>query len=190
MAGLSPPPPPPGHPSIPRRMAVPQGQINDIEDRFVAWANAQPKGTVTWHTCDAAEKEWALVFRFVTAAAFRVYCLGRGLGELNVDYSLPKNCTQAPVLPDPAPVVRMRYSHFGCNVVHEDLAFAAGVDPRAAKRGIVEVVEGLKGRLPAEHGHGSEYAAPADAQARWKRMDPTNTMNPGVGGLSYRRGYA
>ena len=33
------------------------------------------------------------------------------------------------------------------------------------------------------------YTAPRDAQLRWVGMDPTNTMNPGVGGLSYERNY-
>lgn len=45
------------------------------------------------------------------------------------------------------------------------------------------------GKLPAEHGHGTEYTAPAETQWRWKEMDPTNTMNPGVGGLSSKYKY-
>ena len=50
-------------------------------------------------------------------------------------------------------------------------------------------VEEEGGRLPAEHGHGTEYAAPAETSQRWQRMDPTNTMNPGVGRMDPRRWY-
>jgi hypothetical protein len=39
-----------------------------------------------------------------------------------------------PPLPAGQAVLRMRYGHFGCNVVHEDIAFAPAVDdPHAAK---------------------------------------------------------
>ena len=44
-------------------------------------------------------------------------------------------------------------------------------------------------KLPAEHGHGTEYKAPVNAQNRWKKMDPLNVLNPGVGGLSSRYKY-
>lgn len=69
-------------------------------------------------------------------------------------------------------------------VVHEDVAFKKGVDVHAAKMWMKREVERMGGRLPAEHGHGTEYAAPKETQARWRAMDPTNTFNPGVGGLS------
>lgn len=36
---------------------------------------------------------------------------------------------------------RLRYSHLGCNVVHEDIAFAEGVDVHAAKRTLKHLVE-------------------------------------------------
>ena len=50
-------------------------------------------------------------------------------------------------------------------------------------------VEVMGGRLPAEHGHGTEYHAPPDTAARWMAMDPLNVMNPGVGGLSTAPSY-
>ena len=83
----------------------------------------------------------------------------------------------------------MRYSHFGCNVVHEDLAYPLGSDTHSAKLSLKYSVENLGGKLPAEHGHGTEYIAASDAQARWKQMDPSNTMNPGLGGLSSKPFY-
>ena len=82
------------------------------------------------------------------------------------------------------PLKRMRYSHFGCNVVHEDIAFALGVDTHKEKMALKRAVEDEGGKLPAEHGHGTEYHAPKDVQERWMKMDTLNVMNPGIGGLS------
>ena len=62
-----------------------------------------------------------------------------------MDYALPISGGQGPDLSgDDAssssskkftftPIKRMRYSHFGCNVVHEDLAYPLGVDTHKAK---------------------------------------------------------
>lgn len=125
-------------------------------------------------------------FRFVAALAFKTYCVGEDIQGISVDYSLPKNGGVAPtLLPHAAtPLKRMRYSHLGCNVVHEDIAYALGVDTHKEKMGFKQTVEELGGKLPAEHGHGTEYHAPLSAQTRWMTMDPENLLNPGIGGLS------
>lgn len=166
------------------------GELQDMMQRFEAHVKSLPEGSIAWHDCNPEEANSAKYFRFVTAAAFKTYCIGKGLGGLSLDYSLPKNETGVPPVTYAEPVIRMRYSHFGCNVVHEDIAFKAGVDPIKAKYDIKHTIEGMKGKLPAEHGHGTEYAAPTDVQERWKTIDPSNTMNPGVGGLPYTKHYA
>ena len=75
-------------------------------------------------------------------------------------------------------------------MVHEDLAYAPGVDIEHAKHALKKVVEEeCGGKLPAEHGHGTEYVAPRETQERWKKMDPLNVLNPGVGGLSEKFRY-
>mmetsp|Transcript_11816 Transcript_11816/g.24925 ORF Transcript_11816/g.24925 Transcript_11816/m.24925 type:complete len:746 (-) Transcript_11816:623-2860(-) len=131
-------------------------------------------------------------FRFVAATAFKVFCVGEDLQGVSVDYALPKNGGRSPPLTDSAaePIKRMRYSHFGCNVVHEDLAYALGVDTRSEKLALKHSVEDEGGKLPAEHGHGTEYNAPDDTKKRWMSMDPLNVMNPGVGGLNSCEKYA
>mmetsp|Transcript_10490 Transcript_10490/g.14637 ORF Transcript_10490/g.14637 Transcript_10490/m.14637 type:complete len:364 (-) Transcript_10490:555-1646(-) len=167
------------------------GELGRLRERLDAYAAARPAGAVKYHVCRPKEVPEAKYFRFVVAPAFNTMVIGQGNQGLNLDYSLPKNERSVPELPAEvaAPLARLRYSHFGCNVVHEDLTFRPGVDVHAEKMKIKKVVEGLKGKLPAEHGHGTEYKAPADTQARWRRMDPTNTLNPGVGGLPYGRNY-
>jgi D-lactate dehydrogenase len=84
----------------------------------------------------------------------------------------------------------MRYAHLGCNVVHEDIAFQNEVDVNKCKLDIKHIIETNGGKLPAEHGHGTEYNAPQEVQERWMIMDPNNIMNPGVGGTKYTKDYS
>jgi D-lactate dehydrogenase len=131
-------------------------------------------------------------FRFVAAPAFKTYCIGEDIQGVSVDYALAKNGGMPPPMTEDAviPLKRMRYSHFGCNVVHEDIAYALGVDTHKEKMSFKHSVETEGGKLPAEHGHGTEYHAPKNTQARWMYMDPLNVMNPGVGGLPTTEKYA
>jgi len=48
------------------------------------------------------------------------------------------------------PLNRMRYSHLGCNVGHEDIAYALGVDTHKEKMLLKHVVEEQRDQLPAE----------------------------------------
>jgi hypothetical protein len=55
-------------------------------------------------------------FRFAVAPAFRTWCVGHGVQGLSLDYALPKRSAQVPPMPAGVePLVRLRYSHFGCN---------------------------------------------------------------------------
>lgn len=158
--------------------------------RFMARLSAfESLNSIAVHTCTPEEKTPVSYFRFAAAPAFKTWCIGMGLEGVSVDYALPKSECDAPPLPEETTALRMRYSHFGCNVVHEDIAFKPGVDAHATKMDLKHAVEDMGGKLPAEHGHGTEYAAPVETQKRWQQMDPLNVFNPGVGGLSMQRKY-
>jgi D-lactate dehydrogenase (quinone) len=136
-------------------------------------------------------------FRFIAASAFRTYCVGEQIQGFSVDYALPMNTNTAPPViyhqdkkNTIQPIKRMRYSHFACNVVHEDLAYHNDVNIHDAKHQFKDTIEHVcHGKLPAEHGHGTEYMAPLETQQRWKQMDPLNVLNPGIGGLSSNYKY-
>jgi D-lactate dehydrogenase len=166
------------------------GNMERLLHRLQSFASKHGKEKIVIHECQSASEAASLnAFRFVAAAAFRTWCVGEGMQGFSVDYALPKNGGTAPHL-SYQPFKRMRYSHFGCNVVHEDLAFAPEVNVMEAKMELKMIVEhDCKGKLPAEHGHGTEYSAPPETQERWKRMDPLNVMNPGIGGLSSEPQY-
>lgn len=172
------------------------GNMDRILDRLHKFAFEKGKDKITVHECSMPSEAASLTaFRFVAAPAFRTWCVGKGLQGYSVDYALPKNAGTAPPLSSggttaPEPVKRMRYSHFACNVVHEDLAYGPEVDIEEAKHALKKVVElECGGKLPAEHGHGTEYVAPPETQARWMKMDPLNVLNPGIGGLSEKFQY-
>lgn len=155
-------------------------------DRLIAkvdeFTRSAPAGSVEAHICSAEEAAAVKFFRFAAAPAFKTFCVGRGLTPLSVDYALPKNYEDVPELQGVTGIEqRMRYSHFGCAVVHEDIAFRDEEDVDRKKLTIKNAIEKLGGALPAEHGHGMEYHAPPETLARWQATDPTNSFNPGVG---------
>jgi len=186
------------------------GNLERLLERLQQFAAHHGRDKIAIYECQSPREAQALTaFRFVAAPAFRTWCIGEGVQGISVDYALPKNGGAAPPLAPstghsnkskatataaaavPAqPLKRMRYSHFACNVVHEDLAYAPGVDVHEAKHALKDAVElDCGGKLPAEHGHGTEYAAPKETQERWKKMDPLNVLNPGIGGLSEKARY-
>jgi len=176
-----------------------EGNMDRILKRIDKFASDEGSEKITFHECTSPREVAAIsAFRFIAAPAFRTWCVGKGLQGYSVDYALPKNGGATPplvgsnadVAASSIPVKRMRYSHFACNVVHEDLAYGPEVDIEEAKHTFKHVIEHeCGGKLPAEHGHGTEYVAPSETRERWKKMDPLNILNPGVGGLSSKYQY-
>eukprot|EP00419_Tripos_fusus_P044869 CAMPEP_0172814928 /NCGR_PEP_ID=MMETSP1075-20121228/11490_1 /TAXON_ID=2916 /ORGANISM="Ceratium fusus, Strain PA161109" /LENGTH=662 /DNA_ID=CAMNT_0013654749 /DNA_START=55 /DNA_END=2043 /DNA_ORIENTATION=+ len=168
------------------------GEVDALQKLLDEFKGAASAGAMEYHVCeDAHTKARANLFRFVMAIAFKVYCTGKGMQGLAIDYALPKDHTTTPELPSKYPIAkRCTYSHFGCNVYHEDLVFGPDIDVEEAKHVIKHAIEEAGGKLPAEHGHGTEYHAPQETQKRWMAMDPLNVMNPGVGGTAYGKNYA
>jgi D-lactate dehydrogenase (quinone) len=166
------------------------GNLNNLLNRLQSFTLRHGKEKVWIHELRSkSDVLSSTAFRFIAGPAFRTWCVGNGAQGISVDYALPKNCCEIPQLSS-IPIKRMRFSHFGCNVVHEALAFIPGFNVHGAKAELQRIVEkNLGGKLPAEHGHGIEYIAPTETQERWKRMDPLNVFNPGVGGLSSKERY-
>jgi D-lactate dehydrogenase len=167
------------------------GNLKRTEDLLSEYSAKNPD--VVIQLCSDEDVPKITYFRFAAAPAFRTWCVGKNAQGLSIDYAQSKRDTRAPDFPflndESKPLVRMRYAHLGCNVVHEDIAFHRGVDLEQCKSSMKHVVEAEGGKLPAEHGHGTEYTAPPEVQKRWREMDPRNVLNPGVGGLEYGKDY-
>ena len=168
---------------------IKQSSLTRLQQRLQSF-HEKHKNDMTIHACNSSAEVNAMqAFRFVAAPAFKTWCVGNSSQGISVDYALPVHEGRAPNIGN-LPLKRMRYSHFGCNVVHEDLAYARGVDVHKEKMKLKKMVENsCGGRLPAEHGHGIEYIGPEEAQTRWIKMDPANVMNPGIGGLKSTKNY-
>ena len=127
------------------------------------------------HKASASEKDAINYFRFTAAPAFRTWCVGSGLEGFSTDYGLPKTESGLPNINDGEIALRMRYSHYGCNVVHEDVCVKAGaeVDTGSATVLFHECFFSLGGcrcrpspPRPQGRGRGYRREAPVGARAR------------------------
>jgi D-lactate dehydrogenase len=76
------------------------------------------------------------------------------------------------------------YGHFFCHVFHQDYILKPGVDPFALEHEMWALLDERGARYPAEHNVGHLYHAGAEQAAHFRALDPTNTMNPGIGHTS------
>lgn len=82
------------------------------------------------------------------------------------------------------------YGHFFCHVMHQDYIAKKGVDPEKLHDKLQELLEARGAHLPAEHNYGRLYHFPPEMLEHFKELDPTNTMNPGIGGSSAHKNWA
>lgn len=80
--------------------------------------------------------------------------------------------------------------HFFCQVFHYDYAVRKGNDCEAIEECIVEHLERSGIEFPSEHNVGHLYRAKQALSRFYRELDPTNTMNPGIGKTSKRRDWA
>lgn len=77
-----------------------------------------------------------------------------------------------------------------CHVLHQDYIVRKGVDIKALKAQMLELLEKRGAEYPAEHNVGHLYKAKPDLADFYKSFDPTNSMNPGIGKMSKKKNYA
>lgn len=137
----------------------------------------------------------ALRVRFAVAGAgVRYRDLAPDDGDLAaLDIALPRNARNFRLeLPHTlARQVRLRadYGHFLCHVFHCDFVLQPGVDRGVFEAEVKALVEAMGGQMPAEHNFGHMYEAPGHVVDFYRRLDPTNSLNPGVGRTSRRRDW-
>ncbi|ASJ72589.1 D-lactate dehydrogenase [Granulosicoccus antarcticus] len=87
-------------------------------------------------------------------------------------------------------VHKLYYGHFMCHVMHQDYIVRKGADVAALKAKMLEILDQRGAEYPAEHNVGHLYKAKPDLAAFYKSVDPTNSMNPGIGKMSRLKHYA
>ena len=146
----------------------------------------QHQGVV--HLCTAAESQALLVFRSAaTAAMFRYHNLNHTrFGELlSTDIALPRNAVDwDEVLPInlQKQVSKTFYlGHFFCHVMHQDYLLHPEVDAKKFKDELLAFYDRRRIEYPAEHNVGHVYTAKPALHTFYKKLDPTNSLNPGIG---------
>ena len=150
-----------------------------------------------WFACTAKEAKIAGLHRFAVAgAAVRYRAIHADEVEeiVALDIALKRNeSSWMEVLPhhiSEQMLHRLYYGHFLCQVFHQDYVLRKGVDAAAVKAAILALLDQRGAEYPAEHNVGHIYTAKPDLAAFYASIDPTNSMNPGIGKMSKRRNYA
>jgi len=76
---------------------------------------------------------------------------------------------------------KLYYGHFLAHVMHQDYIVKKGVDAHELKKQMLELLDKRGAIYPAEHNVGHMYEAAPTLVAHYKKNDPTNSFNPGIG---------
>lgn len=142
----------------------------------------------SYFECDDNEATSAFLNRFAAAgAAVRYQTLySKEVGDiLALDIALKRNelnwVEELPAAIRAQIDVALYYGHFFCHVFHQDYVLKKGADPHAVKEAMLKVLDSRGAKYPAEHNVGHLYKADEPLQAFYRKLDPTNSFNPGVG---------
>jgi len=140
------------------------------------------------HCCTGEESEQLLVFRSAaTAAMFRYHNLHSAeYGALiSTDIALPRNAVDWDEQLPPALQQQVKKTfylgHFFCHVMHQDYLLALTADEGQVKDELLAFYEQRKVEYPAEHNVGHVYPAKPALKEFYQQLDPTNSINPGIG---------
>ncbi|MER2510679.1 D-lactate dehydrogenase [Amaricoccus sp.] len=76
---------------------------------------------------------------------------------------------------------KLYYGHFFCHVFHQDYAAKKGVDCLALEHAMWKLLDARGAEYPAEHNVGHLYEAKPALAGFYRDLDPTNSLNPGIG---------
>jgi len=166
------------------------GRVHDLLET----ACAHPGMDFLAMTKDEAAAAFRL--RFASAGAtVRLRDMSGSSSELAaLDIALPRNTLDwfldLPPELERQVLDRAIYGHFLCYVFHLDYVLKPGFAREDFEHGMKELVEGKGGRMPAEHNFGHLYEAPEHVARFYRELDPTNSLNPGIGRTSRKKAWA
>ncbi|MDR0218065.1 MAG: D-lactate dehydrogenase [Enterobacteriaceae bacterium] len=144
-----------------------------------------------YFVCTPEEGNKAFLHRFAAAgAAIRYQVVHRDEVEdiLALDIALRRNDREwfehLPTEINQALVHRLYYGHFMCHVFHQDYIVKKGTDLKALKEKMLKILDQRGAEYPAEHNVGHLYQAKPQLKQFYKKNDPTNSLNPGIGKTS------
>ncbi|WP_299305827.1 D-lactate dehydrogenase [uncultured Brachybacterium sp.] len=156
-----------------------------------------PEHEGAFFECDADEAESATLIRFgVASAASRFFVMHRSEASAMVTFDVALRRDDADWLEVLPPQIAdqllesVYFGHFFCHVLHQDHVAKKGVDPVALKKMMTALLQSRGAAVPAEHNFGRIYPAPEPMVEHFKRLDPLNMFNAGVGETSPRKRWA
>lgn len=84
---------------------------------------------------------------------------------------------------------KLYYGHFFCYVFHQDYVVRKGHDCLNVEHEMWRLLDERGAEYPAEHNVGHLYHAKPELAEFYRDIDPTNTLNPGVGQTSKRANW-
>ena len=141
--------------------------------------------------CNPKEAKKALLHRFVSASAIgRYHNLNRNkLGaELSMDIAFKRNeknwFESLPKEIDNQLDMKLYYGHLFCHVMHHNYITKKNANAEEVKNKLLDIYKSKGAKYPAEHNVGHEYIAEPSLVNFYNDLDPTNSLNPGIGGTS------
>ncbi|MFO1164458.1 MAG: D-lactate dehydrogenase [Paracoccus sp. (in: a-proteobacteria)] len=144
--------------------------------------------------CTADEGKAAFLHRFAVAGAANRYRAihAREVEDiLALDIALRRNdrdwVETLPAEIDALIAHKLYYGHFFCHVFHQDYVVKKGHDPIALEHRMWDLLDRRGAEYPAEHNVGHLYKAKPQLADFYRGLDPTNSLNPGIGQTSRHR---
>lgn len=164
-------------------------EFEDLMQNFFNTASGE------YFKCDAKEAKNAFLIRFAVGGCAGYYCDSKNINInerlVALDIALKANDEQfmleLPPELDQQVELTSSCGHFFCYVIHQDYLLKPGYDAEAFKHSMVQYLEQRGAKYPAEHNVGHMYQASADYQAFMRKLDPTNSFNPGIGKTSKKK---
>ena len=141
--------------------------------------------------CTENEAKKAILHRFVAASAvgrYHVLNKNKSGAMMSMDIAFPRNekdwFEKLPSEIDNLLEMKLYYGHLFCHVLHQNYIVKKGVDADALKEKLLKTYDARGAEYPAEHNVGHEYFAKPTLSKFYKKLDPTNGFNPGIGRTS------
>ena len=162
--------------------------INEAETYFSDFFKDNEGG---FFICNSNEGKKAMLHRYVAASAIGRYQAlhKKNIGKMmSLDIAFPRNeknwVETLPKEINDKIELKFYYGHFFCHVFHHNYILKKGVDSKKLKDKLLEIYDERGAEYPAEHNTGHEYYAKPVLAEFYKKLDPTNFFNPGIGGTS------
>ena len=162
--------------------------IDEAEAYFKTFFN---ENDGSYFKCNNNEAKKAQLHRYVSAGAFGRYQSLKNKSNkesFSMDIALPRNekkwFEKLPEDINDLFEIKLYYGHLFCHVMHQNYVVKKGVDSKDLLSKLLEFYDSRGAEYPAEHNVGHEYSVKSSLFDFYKKLDPTNSFNPGIGKTS------